>query len=487
MKFENQIKNKLWIAPAIIALLIALVPTFKYQWPLSWDIFYHIIAAQVYSQYGFTLTNHLINPGFGTIMGYPPLFSLILAFLVKILEIDYFQVARLLQPSLAFSVVLSVSYVGKEFYDDIAGISAGFLILSSYLFSRLVSPLPETMALIFLPLAVYFYYKSIKDKNYLYALISGLLLVIVLMTHQGALLNLSLVITAVAIILGILRMKFRYLTAYIAFLILPIITVLLILHILFLNAPGFIESLLSGSVPGFSISLPPSSNEPISNLKYIAFIGISLLFAVVGSVIALWKRRDQDIIVITWLIITFLISKAYWFDIDVLSIRLLIYLLIPISILGGLGLSYFYNEFKKKEFPSKKVRSSFLISTLIISALFAVVTVENPMFPVIPKYTESPQIAPPTNSDVELVQWFAKNKDKNYVFVCNNYYKQIFLIASTGKPTVSMEKRKYYVKEGYTVFVVLDKRLKNFSIKTLLSQKAELVYENEDYYVFNVT
>jgi len=76
------------------------------------------------------------------------------------LKIDYFQAARVLQPFLALSVVLSVSYVAKKFYGDITGISAGFLVMSSYLFTRLVSPLPETMAIIFIPLSVYSFYQA---------------------------------------------------------------------------------------------------------------------------------------------------------------------------------------------------------------------------------------------------------------------------------------------------------------------------------------
>ena len=86
---------------------------------------------------------------------------------------------------MAFSAVLSVSYVSKKFYGDIAGISAGFLIMSSYLFTRLVSPLPETMAIIFVPLAIYLYYQSIVTEKYKYALIGSFLFLLVILTHQA--------------------------------------------------------------------------------------------------------------------------------------------------------------------------------------------------------------------------------------------------------------------------------------------------------------
>ena len=138
MKFENEYaKNLLWVIPAVVAFFIALIPTLTHQWPFTVDIFYHIHIAEVYSHYGLTLIDPFINPNTGYKISYPPLFSLIIVALGAVLKIDYFQVARLLQPVLAFSVVLSVSYVAKKFYGEIAGISAGFLLMSSYLVQQI--------------------------------------------------------------------------------------------------------------------------------------------------------------------------------------------------------------------------------------------------------------------------------------------------------------------------------------------------------------
>ncbi|HBN06081.1 MAG TPA: 6-pyruvoyl tetrahydropterin synthase, partial [Bacteroidales bacterium] len=373
---------------------------------------------------------------------YMPLFALAIAFLGKVLHTDYFTVARALQPILTFSVVLSVSYVAKKFYGDVAGISAGFLIMSSYLFSRLVSPLPETMALIFIPLALYFYYKSVEDKKYLYALLSGFMFLIVLATHQAATMILFLIITAVAVLMTLSRRKFKFFVNYLVFLAVPVGFGVLAAVAVLLMAPGFLSSLLSNgltSVTGLMTALPNS--DPISNLKYVIYIGILLIFAIIGAGCSLKKRRDQDIIIFTWIIVVFLISKAYWFGVNVYTIRLLVYILLPLSILAGYGLSYLYTDFKKKEFPSIKIRSGFLIATFVVAALFAVVTVEDPNFGLIPKYDtisqhgiKSPQLAPPTESDIELANWFKQNGDKKSVVISNNYYSNQFLLAVTGQP-----------------------------------------------------
>ncbi|MCE7698062.1 MAG: 6-pyruvoyl tetrahydropterin synthase [Methanobacterium paludis] len=515
MDFEKkQIKNLLWVIPAVIAFFIALIPTLTHQWPFTVDIFYHIHIAEVYSHYGLTLTDPLIDPNTGNKIGYPPLFSLVIIALGAVLKIDYFQVARLLQPVLAFSVVSSISYVAKKFYGEIAGISTGFLIISSYLFNRLVSPLPETMALIFVPLTVYFYYKSVLDKKYKYAIISSLLFLLAILTHQGTTLILFLVMTAIALVLGILRRKIRFFTGYILFLAVPVIIALLVASVIMAVSPDFIQKILTYGVTvvtGYPTTL--SITEPISNLKYVAYLGILLIFAIFGGIVALKKRRTEDILILVWILVVFLISKAYWFGINVLSIRLLVHLLIPFSILGGLGLSYLYEDFKKKEFPSIKVRSGFLIATFVVASLFAVTTVTDPNFGVLPKYTNTanfkmPQIAPPTESDVDLADWFNKNGDKKSVVISNNYYTTQFLSTITMQPTgssgtslnciyISSFNKSELNKDGVG-YLVYDKRLvysKNsteiistgyftFNIQRLIPSKATLVYENSNYKIF---
>ncbi len=62
-----------------------------------------------------------------------------------------------------------------------------------------------------------------------------------------------------------------------------------------------------------------------------------LIFAVIGVVFAIKKMQKKNIYIIVWIVTMFLLSEAYWFGINVISYRVLIYLLIPLSILGGFG------------------------------------------------------------------------------------------------------------------------------------------------------
>ncbi len=510
----------IWIIPAVVAFFIALIPTLTNQWPLTVDIFVHVRAAEVFSHYGLTFVDPMINPPRGAPELYPPLFSLVLVFLGSLLKINYFLAARILQPILAFSVVLSVSYVSKKFYGDIAGISAGFLVMSSYLFTRLVSPLPETMAIIFVPLVVYLYYQSIISKKYKYALMASFLFLVVLLTHQSTTTILFLVITAITLVLGILKRDKIYLISYALFLSIPLISALIVAAVAFLLFPSFAHKILAYAITLIKTSVP--YNDPISNSKYLVYLGIVIIFMIIGSIQAVKRRATKDLFLIVWVIVIFLMSKSYWFGVNVYTIRFLVHLLLPLSILGGMGLSYLYLNYKKPEFPSKSIRTIFLISIFVISTLFALVTVTESNYQVIPQYNSQPygstqltvpQLAPPTISDEELANWFNQYGDNKSAIVSNNYETNLFLVSTTNQPITNVQSSTFVIGRGFNStilaqkqigYFVLDKRLifsninkktivsgfiyynTNYNVTSSLPANSQLLYENQYYMVYKI-
>ena len=292
----------------MIAFLIALIPTLSYQWPVTLDIFYHIHIAEVYSHYGFTLVDPLVNPPGGNPITYPPVFSLLIMIIGSLFKVDYFTVAKIMQPVLAFSVVLTTSYVSKKFYGNIAGISTGFLIMTSYLFTRLVSPLPETLALIFVPLVIYLYYKATVSGKYKYALISSLIFLLVILTHQATTLLLFLIITFVTLVIFISKRRLIILKNYAIFLILPLVIGLVLYGAALAVAPNFAAKILA-VIMSYSTSLPFS--DPISIWKYLVYLGIMLIFVVVGLYVSLKRRNCKDIFILSWTLLLFLLSYSY--------------------------------------------------------------------------------------------------------------------------------------------------------------------------------
>lgn len=468
MNFNKNINKYLLLIPAIVMFLIALIPTLKYQWPLSWDIIYHVQYAKIYANYGFVINNPLIYPS--QKIGYPPLFHLLLASLASILKIDYFQIAKILQPIFAASIVLSISHVAKEFYGKIAGISAGFLVISSYLIHRIILPIPENFALIFLPLAVYFYYRSIKESTLKYAFVAGFFFIITISIHLAAPLCLFLTITAFTLLELAWNKNFNVLKNFGAFLTILIILLAAGAIILTLWNPDLFYSIIQqglSSVTGYSTSL--TYNKSMSTLGYLGSIGaMVLIFAVIGLIFTIKKMQKKSIFILIWILTMILLSKAYWFGINVISYRVLVYLLIPLSIFGGFGLSQVYYKFKDyKIVSSLQFRSLFLISIFILCTFLGVLTVENPNVTKFRAKTEFGyvQIAPPTASEADIAKWFDENGDRNKSIITNNLYSGMFISSETLMPFhygfvyLNIYTPPSFFEKEKIGYIVFDKRL----------------------------
>ena len=437
MKLPKIDSNKiLIILPAIAIFLITLIPTLSHKWPLSWDVIYHVLYAEVYAHYGFVLVNPLLGSPVGQKIAYPPLFHFLIAFIGTISNQSYMLIARVLQPFLAFFVILSVSYVSKKFYGTVAGVSAGFLMISSYIIYRIMLPVPENLALIFLPLAVYFYYNSVKKRSLKYAFIAGLLMIIIAATHQAALLCLFVIISAITLVELIMYRNLEIFKNYGAFLLSMLIILVLGVAGLAVLRPELFHSILSQGISatlGYSTSI--NYTIELSPLKYLQYFGVLLTsFAVVGAYYALKLRRKKDIYIFTWIIILLLLSKAYLIGINVLAPRLLIYIIIPLAILGGFGVDEIYKRLKTTErFSSDKFRIMFLVVVFSLSMVFGVFTAANPNMGSFYAKSEfgSVQIAPPSSSEVDLANWFKTNGDKNQSILIQNIYTGVFIAEET--------------------------------------------------------
>jgi hypothetical protein len=468
---KNQLKNLIWVAPAVIAFFLALIPTLKYQWPLSWDIIYQVLLAHVYGKYGLVFTNPLVNVPYGGSIGTPPLFYFLIVALGILSKANYFQIARYLQPFLTMFIVLSVSYVGRKFYGTIAGISAGFLILSSLLLgNRLIYPLTENLALIFLPLSIYCYYYSIKEKSIKYATLAGSLFILTLLIHQAVPIILFVVIAAFTVVELILYRNIRVFKNYGAFLLLPVALLVIGMVGLFTLFPSVFNNVFNNGIAEInSIIAANSYNQSLGLLSYGNLGVLTLIFGLIGAIAAIIRRQKTDIFIFTWIIVVFLMINAQLFGINILSYRLLDYLLIPVSILGGFGISQVYYKLKDyKNFSSHNFRTAFLISIFFLATFDGFLTMENPLIAYngITNQYGSFQIAPPTSSEVDLANWFNENGNKSKSILSNNLYACAFVTAETGMPLsgdnfaeFNPSASELYFKEVGIGYIVLDKRL----------------------------
>lgn len=111
--------------------------------------------------------------------------------------------------------------------------------------------------------------------------------------------------------------------------------------------------------------------------------------------------------------------------------------MMPLAILGGSGLNYVYRKLNNyKPLSSSKVRTGLLVAVFSLSIISGVLTLEDPHISTFGARTEFElvQIAPPSDSEVDLANWFNSNGNKNKTVLISNLYSGMFLATETGIP-----------------------------------------------------
>lgn len=308
-----------------MAFLIVLIPTLKFQWPLSWDIYYHIHLTKIYLVNGFTLWDPFTVAPYGRPIGYPPIFHFLLAGLSYIFKADPFQVARFIQPVLALFLVLCITGVTYRFFGFISGISAGLLTIFSYItFNRCFIASPATLSLIIMPLGLYFYFQANETNNFRYLLISAILSGLIFLIHSLTAFMMIMVILIFTVSMKLLKRtsNLKYLVIFL-FLI-SIIALLWWGPLYFLYNPQF------NIFPGYPI--------PISEY-YIRYLGIiPTALATVGGLFLLKKGENRGVFILVWALSTLMLSRAYYLGLNVIPIRILEVASYPLIIMAGYGL-----------------------------------------------------------------------------------------------------------------------------------------------------
>jgi len=295
--------------------------------------------------------------------------------------------------------------------------------------------------------------------------------------------------------------------------------------------PDVLYSLLNEGISvATGIATSIAYNRPLSLEGYLNLGIMVLIFSVIGIVFSLneIRRKTLDklskkvLFILIWILLMFLLSIAYMFGINIISYRLLVYLLIPLSIIGGFGLSQIYERLNaSKRLSSDKFRASLLVAVFSLAILSGVLTVENPDFGTfqVKNEYETLDIAPPSQSMVDLANWFNTNGDKNKSILTNNLFTGTFLATMSGMPIhygfedFNKAMSQSALKEAKIGYLVLDKRLSfnsqnetlelinvksefyplvyfnkpvSESLPELLPDFVKVVYENQDYIVCQV-
>lgn len=469
------------LIPALVAFFIAMIPTFKYQWPLSWDIYYHTHLAQLYLENGYTLWDPLTYAPFGRPIYYPPIFHYLLATIATVFKADIFLSSKYLQPIFSFFLVFSFTYVANKLYNWQVGVMAGFFLFFTMLFHRAMLPLPETLALILLPLAVYFYYRAWEEKNEKYAFISGFIGGLICLTHSLTALMMVGVVISFSLILKVMGRKIapRCLGIFLG-------TTLLLFSIWFF--PLWLQYGYVFHNPQSVLQSPYTYLIIIKDtfgLPVIIFASLGIISFINGFKGDFLKKiSPKEILILSWLLFILILSNTYLIGISILADRILNFAVFPMVILAALGLEYILSISINKGALYRKFTTFivvFIIIAAVISALVCAVSIK-PMV---------------NDSQLDLAQWFNENGDK----------KTLVMSLSEGiDPVIVSVSRQPVSTGGYQpgMVKVLDRQLYysgNYTRRDLIRDKIgylvltspmvhpsyfKLVYQNKDYKVWQV-
>lgn len=407
--------------PLFLSLILALIITLSNEFPLGWDIYTHINYALAYMNNGITSVDYLLNAPNGKVIGYPPLFHALLIIVSSITGSNLMNGARILQILLTLCNVFTVSYVAGKFYNEKVGFYAGILLFSSFMFTRMFLPIPETLAMIFFTLSVYCYYKATTEENYKYSILTAILALLILGTHFSSFVYLMVLLVALMIVqTGILR-NFNAIEYY-AYTIIPIFFLgIFVMVLIVLFSPSHLSQLLNGIVSIINNPFDLFMGQVAMGLeRYIRCVGlIALIFSIIGLY---YSFKNKELLFVSlWALIAFLFSNLHWFGIPVYTFRLLLYLIVPMVILGGYASSLIYEKLKSAD---NNYALIFVLALIILSFGLGIMHINDSSVTNYSASTEESifQIAPPTSDELEVINWFENEDTGNRSILTNNLF-----------------------------------------------------------------
>jgi len=489
---ENILNNKkMMIIPVILASLFTIYLGMNVNGPLSWDVYTHINYAWAYIINGITMTDPLLNAPVGKSIGYSPLFHLILIVSSKLFATDMVNAAKLLQPILALLCSLSVVGVAYKIYDDeLTALLSGMILLSSFMFTRMMLPIPETVALIFFTWGVYFYYSSIKKHSYTRALLSGIMALLILSVHFSTFVYYMIIITCLMIVELVAKMKFEALSKYVT-LIIPVILAGIIGYVI-------LSAISTNSLLVLLDGIKSIIHDPMSLFmgqkamgleRYIKCVGIlPLVLAIIGLYFS-FKNSDKRLIV-WWALFSFIVSNMHWFGIPVYTYRLLVYFVIPLVMLAGYGAAELVRKFE-----DKKTQYILVAVIMVLSCVLCIYHLSDPSVTTSNVVTaqSTVQIAPPTHDEQEVIDWFKGVNNTNKSVLTNNLFFGTVLSSSDMIPlhysydvyaNPQSSKSSYdRLNEENIGYIVYDKSLV-MNNTTEYSGTPQIEFVEADYYPF---
>ena len=351
--------KKLLILPALISFILSLLLLYKYTFPISWDVYYHIHMIDLYIQNGLVFWDYTTVAPKGRLILYPPLFHLCFSFLSKLFNINPMELCRLSQPVFSAYLIGVITYVSYELTNTKTAFLTGFLSMFCFItFNRSVICTPATIAIGLSMLSVLFIYKAIMKHNLKYLIISTVCLALIWNLHMATALLTSGVVGLYSLIqLFNRKMSWDFVLYY-------------ILIVLVLGMPWWIYIALNYSI--FFNSLA-GNNLLITDFffKYFGIINTALL--VIGYCLLIKEKSDKSWFLVIWTISLILLSQINLLGFNIVSIRILEVASYPLLLISGIALYYIYEKY----LSTVKIKNTFLVLFIILTVSSSLLYVDS--------------------------------------------------------------------------------------------------------------
>ena len=332
----NKILNnkKIIILPAVISFIVACLLLYKFSYPISWDVYYHIHMVNLYMNNGLVFWDYSTVAPTGRLIMYPPLFHFFLGVLCNIFNLNPFEITWLLQPFFSFFMIFVIGYVAYRLSDDNIRISlfTSFIAMMSFAtFNRSVICTPATLAIAFSMLALLFYYEAFNENSSKKIIASAVCFSLICNLHMATAIITTGVLGLYTLYLIITRrVRWKYLAFY------AVLSFIL-------SAPWWLYiamnyTLVFNSIAGSYLRI----DEFL--IKYYGII--PSLFTLMGFYCLYKEKSSKGIFLALWSLSIVLLSQVPLLGFDTVSIRIFEVSAYPLILIAGIGVDYLIDSLK---------------------------------------------------------------------------------------------------------------------------------------------
>ncbi|WP_323737318.1 hypothetical protein PXD04_05075 [Methanosphaera sp. ISO3-F5] len=346
--------KKLLVLPAILSFILTLLLLYKYSFPISWDVYYHIHMINLYANNGLVFWDNLTVAPKGRLIMYPPLFHLVFAGISKTLNISSIELCRCAQPLFSAYLIGIITFTTYKITNVRTSFLTGFLAMFCFItFNRSVICTPATIAIGLFLIAIVYCYNGIIKENYKEIIISAISLALIWNLHMATAILTSGVI-GLYILIQLLKkhINLKIILCY-------------CLIVLCLGLPWWIYIAINYTLVFNSIS---GTDTIITNFFFKYFGVITTILLLIGYYVLFKKKTKLSIFLLSSSLSLILLSQIKYLGFNTVSIRILEVASYVLIIISGIGLNYIYDN-KITQIQYKNLFVALVILLSVSSAL----------------------------------------------------------------------------------------------------------------------